>query len=328
MPRVLIPVDVQKKLCLSAKDTVGKDWVTLARYLQVPKSTLYNWSRALRLLPLDVYEKLIELSEFSIGDFNLLPDNWGFVKGGKIKKSHHGRSFWTLEGSIKGGTNSAKKFTLPNYSEKLAELVGIMLGDGGITRTQISITLGYPMDKEYLPFVTNLLNDIFSVKTSIYYSPTKRMARVRASGVNLVKNLLKIGLVQGDKIKQQMDIPAWISDDRIFIQACIRGLIDTDGCVHRKARRSKDGGEYRSIGITFSSHSLPLQKSVISLFNILGFKAAISSSTIYLCGKEQIERYVKEIGFSNPKHLKRYREFKICYGWIKANSDKLFYVST
>lgn len=319
MARVLIPPDVQYNLCLSAREQLGLSWNGLAKYLQVNSSTFENWYKCTRLLPKEIFDKLSEISRLSIKDFKLLPDNWGLVKGGKASLGKQGGKFWTLEGSRKEGRNSANEFINPDYSEDLAEFIGIMLGDGGISRTQISITLGNSTDHEYVPYIIRLIKKLFRVIGSISYPLNKDVVRIRVSGVNLTKNLKKLGLVEGDKIEQKIDIPVWILQREIYIKACIRGLIDTDGCVHRKVRREKDGREYRSIGITFCSASKPLQISVIKLFARLGFKAAISGRTIYLCGKEQVNRYINEIRFSNPKHLNRYQNFLPQYGWIKIS---------
>lgn len=292
-------------------------WNGLARYLQVNPSTFENWYRSRRLLPKEIFDRLIEISGLSVKEFELLPSNWGLIKGGKASLEKQGGKFWTLEGSRKGGKNSANEFINPNYSEDLAEFIGIMLGDGGISRTQISITLGNSTDHEYVPYVIQLIKKLFRVTGRISYPPNKDVVRIRVSGVNLTKNLKKLGLVEGDKIKQNIDIPLWVQESEEYIKACIRGLIDTDGCVHRKVRREKGGREYRSIGITFCSASKPLRISVIKLFAQLGFKAAISGRTIYLCGKEQVKRYLKEIRFSNPKHSNRYQNFLPEYGWVK-----------
>lgn len=321
MPRIYLSKKDQYELCLSAREKLECSWAGLARYLDVLPHTFDNWHRGDRLLPENIFEKLVSISDFPIKKPKLLPDNWGRIKGGKVSTARHGRSFWTLEGSRKGGTNAAKKVPLPSYSENLAEFVGIMLGDGGISRGQITVTLGFTTDKEYASYVIELIYKLFKIKASTYTPSNHNVFRIRASGVNLVKNLLVNGLVQGNKVKQQFDIPGWIQQKEEYIKACIRGLIDTDGCIHRKVRREHNGMEYRSIGITFSSYSKPLQNSLIKLFNIVGFKAAISGVTIYLCGKEQIERYIKEIGFSNPKHLNRYKIFSKNYGWVKVASE-------
>lgn len=325
MSRVYLSKENQYNLCLSVREKLGYTWADLARYLGVLPHTFDNWYRGERLLPENIFTKLVSISNFPIKNPKLLPDNWGRIKGGKVSIARHpNRSFWTLEGSRKGGTNSAKKYLVPPHSDDLAELIGIMLGDGGISRTQISVTLGYTTDRMYVPHIRKLIKRLFKVKTSIYRSEDRDAIRIRASGVNLVKHLLTLGLIEGNKIKQQFDIPFWIQQKEQYIRACIRGMVDTDGCVHRKVRRESNGIEYRSVGITFCSASKPLQISLIKLFNTLGFRVAISGRTIYLCGREQIKRYVKEIGFSNPKHMSRYESFLKDYGWKKFSPEKLF----
>lgn len=331
MPRVLLSSSDQYDLCFSAKLQLNCSWRDLARYLEVNPSTFENWYRGFRLMPEDIFEKLEGISGIKVNNIKILPDNWGEVKGGQKRVELYGKFFGTLEGRKRGGSKAnqsrIKEFTLPIFSNDLAEFVGIMLGDGGISRTQISITLGYSTDKEYVPYVTNLITKIFGAKFSLYRPQVKDVIRIRVSGVNLVKNLIIIGLIEGNKIYQQVDIPDWIFKEQSYMKACIRGMIDTDGCVHRKVRREKNGFEYRSVGITFCSYSMALQSSIIRLFANLGFKVAQSGTTIYLCGKEQITRYVQEIGFSNPKHFIRYRTFLKEYGWKKVLSENCFSLS-
>lgn len=318
MPRVLLSKEIQYKLCFSAREKIGDSWAGLARHLKVHPHTFDNWYKGHRLLPENIFTKLVSISNFPVKSLKLISDNWGQVKGGEQSIQRQGGSFWTLEGSIRGGTNSAKKVLLPDYSAELAEFIGIMLGDGGITRGQISVTLGYTTDKKYVPYIRKLIHKLFKTKTSTYRSTSKDVIRISSSGVNLVKNLLTLGLVKGNKVKQQFDIPRWIFNDKLYMKACIRGLIDTDGCVHRKVRREDSGVEYRSLGITQSSYSPPLQDSIIRIFNTLGFKVSRSGTTIYLCGQKQVKRYVNEIGFSNPRYLNRYQSFLKTHGWIKV----------
>lgn len=318
MARVLLSREIQYKLCLAAREKLKVNWARLARYLQVPPSTLANWYKCERLLPQDIFLELVRIAHISICNPKLFNGNWGRSKGGKMVWLRYGRRPINKHpGYGKNGVSLAKKFPIPSFSKDLAEFVGIMLGDGGITYNQISVTLGYTTDKKYVPYIRKLIHRLFQVQTSIYRTKVKDAIRIRASGVNLVKNLLILGLVQGNKIKQQLDIPKWIQEKDTYIKACIRGMIDTDGCVHRKVRRESNGIEYRSIGITFCSYSKPLQLSLINLFEVIGFKVAISQETIYLCGEKQVKRYIKEIGFSNPKHLKRYQIFLKNYGWRK-----------
>lgn len=321
MSRVYLPKEDQYKLCLSAREKLGCNWVGLARHLGVLPHTFDNWYRGDRLLPENIFTRLVNIADFPIQNPKLLPDNWGRVKGGKVSVARHGRSFWTLKGSRKGGTNSAKRFPTPAYSEDLAEFIGIMLGDGGVSRGQISITLGYTTDWAYGQYIIKLINKVFRITPSICRELYKDAFKIRISGVNFTKNMQKLGLVVGNKIVQQFDIPIWIQEKETYIKACIRGMIDTDGCVHKKVRRERNGFEYRSIGVYFKSASPPLMQSLRLLFNYLGFKVSISGRSFYLCGKEQILRYVDEINFSNPKHKRRYQNFLKEYNWVKASSE-------
>lgn len=322
MFRVLLHKDIQFLLCISAKKQLELNWRQLANYLEVTPRAFENWYRGLYLLPEEIFIKLNNISGLNISDYKLVGDSWGQTKGGRRNVELHGNFFGTIEGRRKAGNKlqllkQTKNFTLQCYSENLAEFIGIMLGDGGMDRVQISVTLGYTTDKNYVPYVRNLIYKLFKAESSLYRSKVKDAIRIRASGVNLVKNLLTLGLVVGNKTKQQIDIPLWIQEKEGYIKACIRGMVDTDGCVHRKVRREPNGIEYRSIGITFSSASKPLQISLRKLFSVLGFKTSISGKTVYLCGKEQIKKYIEEIGFSNPKHFSRYQEFLLNYGWKK-----------
>ncbi len=326
MARVLLSREIQYKLCLSAREELKVSWRGLARSLQVHPHTFDNWYKCKHLLPENIFLKLVNIANFPIKHKKLLPDNWGRVKGGKkawkITWLRYGR--WPINphpGYGKNGESLAKKFPLPRFSVDLAEFIGIMLGDGGINTSQMTVTLGYSTDKKYVPYIRKLIRKLFRAKTSIYRSKVKDAIRIRASGINLIKNLLILGLIQGNKIKQQIDIPIWIQEDKNYIKACIKGMIDTDGCVHRKVRREQNGVEYRSIGITFCSLSKPLQSSFRKLLSMVGFKSSISGKTIYLCGQDQIKRYVEEIGFSNPKHLERYQNFLKYYDWIKVKSE-------
>ncbi|MBI3485954.1 hypothetical protein HY025_03325 [Candidatus Daviesbacteria bacterium] len=305
------------------------NWSGVAKYLNVSPRAFENWYRGRHSLPEDVFIKLNYFSKVSIHNPKILSDNWGQVKGGYSNIKLHGYYFGTAEGRKKGGMNSIakishykvfKKFPMPNYSEKLAEFVGIMLGDGGISKDQISITIGYSTDFEYMPFLIKLIKSLFKANASTYKRTDSDAVTLRVSGVNLVKNLLMLGLVQGNKMKQEnFNIPAWVLESNSYIESCIRSLIDTDGCVFRKVRREKTGVEYRSIGIKFTTASNLLRTTLINMFNILGFKVAPSGRDLYLSGKRQIDKYINEIGFSNPKHSRRYKNFIPEYGWKKFN---------
>lgn len=63
----------------------------------------------------------------------------------------------------------AREIFCPQKNEELAEFVGIMLGDGGITKRQVIVTLNPKTDKAYSIFVKKLMERLFKIKPSMFY---------------------------------------------------------------------------------------------------------------------------------------------------------------
>ena len=59
-----------------------------------------------------------------------------------------------------------KIINIPLLSEKLAEFMGILYGDGGLTRYQVKVTFN-KIDKAYAEFVTRLIKKLFSISASL-----------------------------------------------------------------------------------------------------------------------------------------------------------------
>ena len=141
MARALISKKIQVDLCLSTKNKLQCSWRNLAAYLNVHPHTLYNWYRAERLLP-EVFLRLLEITNAPIINFKLLSNNWGQIKGGQNVKLRHTPliSFEARQRAlakiIRANKARTKIYPLPELSSSLAEFMGIMLGDGGITRDQ------------------------------------------------------------------------------------------------------------------------------------------------------------------------------------------------
>ena len=90
----------------------------------------------------------------------------------------------------------------------------------------------------------------------------------------------------------------------------MRGLFDTDGSIFNHSYKVKDK-EYSYKKFCFTSASPPLITSVFSVLQKWGFNPIISKDKrqIRLESKKDMGNYIKTIGSSNPKHLKKY------YNW-------------
>jgi hypothetical protein len=199
-------------------------------------------------------------------------------------------------------------FVKPPYSTELAEFCGIMLGDGGISAYQATVTLGLKEEKEYGHFVMNLIETLFSIRPGMYRRTNSKAFTIYISRIGIVEFLTNTcGLVQGDKMRYQATIPLWILENPEFSTSCIRGLIDTDGSVFTHRYKSK-GKEYTYKKMSFTSASPPLLNAVLKLFLQNDFHARIGSRfDVRIDSKKDVSNYFKQFGSHNPKHLKRYQ---------------------
>ncbi|HUV47069.1 MAG TPA: LAGLIDADG family homing endonuclease [Candidatus Bathyarchaeia archaeon] len=208
----------------------------------------------------------------------------------------------------KGIIPEAKKFNLPaKLSVKLAEFIGILLGDGSLTPAQVQVTLNANADKNYIPFVITLGNQLFGEIPRVIKRKNINAVVIYYSGINLVKYLTKIGLKIGNKVKQQVDIPTWIKSSTNYQIACLRGLMDTDGGVFlHKYKVNRKIYLYKKI--CFSNRSLPLLYFVNKTLKRLGFTPKlidkVENKKVWLYNKKEVEKYLKVVGTHNPRLLK------------------------
>lgn len=199
-----------------------------------------------------------------------------------------------------GFNNIRKDIVIPNkFSEDLAEFIGALLGDGHLTSTQVTITLG--KKDEYADYVMGLMNNLFEAKPKKIILKNGHIV-IYLGSTRLVRWLVSMGLVF-NKVKAQVDIPKWIFTQKNFMKSAIRGLIDTDGSVYKL----KFGTQ-----ISFTNKSKPLLFSARRILKELDFHpSVVGEKNVYLTQRRDLIRFFKEIGFNNKKHKKRFLEFII-----------------
>ncbi|PJA22250.1 hypothetical protein COX58_02585, partial [archaeon CG_4_10_14_0_2_um_filter_Archaea_38_6] len=114
--------------------------------------------------------------------------------------------------------------------------------------------------------------------------------------------LEELGLKRGNKVLNNVGIPLWVFNDKNFLKACIRRLIDTDGSIFRMSKRDSN-----LIRINFKNCSKKLLKETREGFIKLGFNPSkiIMNTHFFLSRQKEIKRYYEEVTFNNPKHLNR-----------------------
>jgi hypothetical protein len=300
-------------------------WKKIAKTLNLNERTLYDWRSGKSNPDADAVLLLTKMSNVPIGKHKTVDDYWYVSKaaklGGVARHKKYG-DFGTIDGCRKGGIvsqkqrmenpekyrklgcNVRKKFGKLTHSEDLAEVLGILLGDGSLTDYQITVTLDATVDRQYAHFVQKLFSLVLGEKPS--WSERDNVIELKLSGASLIDVLEDVGLERGNKVEHQVGIPDWIFKKREYQKACARGLFDTDGCIfqHRKLQKTY-------IGWTFTNYSLSLIGGMEKILQNFDFEPAKPKLTnLYMYSAKATVRYIDIIGSHNPKHTGKVLQYK------------------
>lgn len=225
----------------------------------------------------------------------------------------------TPEGRRKGGMHALanmrargiipteKPFHAPNgYSVELAELVGILLGDGHIGQSQWTISLNAVADARYAVYVVQLIKKLFLFTPSVLHRVKTHTLVIYSGGKRNIGYFQQIGLKIGNKVTQQVGVPLWIIQNALYSAACLRGLIDTDGGIfkHTYVVGKK---RYTYIKLSFSNRSMPLLQFVYTTLKATGLTPKlvdkIANKKVWLYNHSEVTQYIERIGTHNPRLL-------------------------
>ena len=292
--RIIFAKGKQNEFVIHAKDVSGLSWIELAERVGIHRRTLSDWRRERYTISESGLDKICEIAKIKRPlDLTTRDAFWYTSIGGKIA----GRSNFKKYG---------REIKIPKEDERLAEFIGIMLGDGGMTKTQVRVTLNSKTDAEYVKFVQNLIKTLFDVEPSLQIVESRTTTDVIVSRVKLVAFCESIGLKVGSKLKNGSDIPKWINKNDAFKMNCIRGLFDTDGCIFGERHKIKNK-TYEYPRWAFVSASEYLLQSTFTILRELDFSPKIRNNrSVQLESRADIIRYFEVIGTSNLKHRNRF----------------------
>ena len=291
--RIRLKRGFQRKLILSAKS--NQTWRQLAQKIGISENYLKIDMKNERVfLSEKTYRALCSFANINYDSKILekLDENWGRSKGGK-----------------KASTNNPSKILLFKPSEELAELIGIVLGDGNLWVKQggyhyVRISGDKIKDKNYLlNYVNPLFKRLFGTEMNIQIHRKDNGMMLTKGSRDIILTLNKFGIPSGNKMKNNVSIPQWILASKKYTRACIRGLIDTDGAVIPITGRNYPY-------IWFSCNIENLRKSFDEAMQLLEFRTSKwnirenHGAEVYIGNKKDIVRFLKEVGLSNTKHLK------------------------
>lgn len=206
----------------------------------------------------------------------------------------------------------------PKISPKLAEFVGIMLGDGSIVANDrikqyaVYVCGNSEDDKRYLlDFIKPLIRDLFDVNVSVKYHKKFKEILLYKYSKDFVKLLEKIGLKAGNKKANNVGFPNWIFTDKKLVAACLRGLFNTDGTIYKRWK-------HRGYFIEFTSNIIKLQNDITKALDLLGInhskwfrsKGPIANRCS-ICSQGEVKRFLSTVGSSNPKYSETIQKARV-----------------
>lgn len=166
-----------------------------------------------------------------------------------------------------------------------------------MTRYYLRIYLNSIADKMYLPYVHALCKTLFpNGRVSQYTRKSRGTDEIQISSSEVCQYLPDAGFDPKSRT-----IPHWIQSKREYSAATIRGLFDTEGSVSLK-RFAGRNGSYVYAQLAFTNKNENLLNFAEKNLRKLGYKPTKGSAkNIYISNARDVDRYMIEIGSSNPK---------------------------
>lgn len=198
------------------------------------------------------------------------------------------------------------------------EIIGIMIGDGCVLYYPeksvygIEISGNVDEEKEYFELISSFLEKMFEKKPriSIKYSSKGRCLKLVLWGKSIAEYFIKIGI--SPRKTYTAKIPAsllmWNKSKHI-----IRGLFETDGSLYFSYSKTK--GLYPTYPrLEIKTVSLDLAKQLYYLLKQRFFHVQLrkteSTYCVYVSGVKMLDKWVKEIGFTNQRSKTKYLFWK------------------
>ena len=206
--------------------------------------------------------------------------------------------------------------TNEQYQIKLAEFIGILLGDGSICiknvnskcHNRLKITLDSNSDKEYINYVSNLIEDLFKIKPHIKKRSNENAVDIFVFNKQIITFLIdEVGLQLSPKWNRAIVPIAFLKDDTDLL--VIRGYFDTDGAL---VTANNNGTIYPRLEMKVCPS--PMQNQFIEIlnkhkFNFGAYNIGKGKIRIQLNGKTQLKKWIESVGFSNQKNIAKIERF-------------------
>ncbi len=191
--------------------------------------------------------------------------------------------------------------------ERESEILGILFGDGSLSRTegsvQIAITGNKIDDESYLlGHVRTLFLKVFNLELTSRYRYGENTMDLYRHSKKVASILHYWGMPYG--LKKLEDLRPKLE---VIPNAFIRGVFDTDGSVYCKY------GPYAQIQFKAVSNSLMsfIREHLVALgFHPTRLRPDEAKIRFSLCRQSEVDAFFRTVSPTNPKHLDRLRRIR------------------
>ncbi|MBI2070503.1 MAG: hypothetical protein HYT79_07835 [Elusimicrobia bacterium] len=190
-----------------------------------------------------------------------------------------------------GPYRSSKPLNLSRSAE-LAELIGIILGDGSLAPSSRTQRLLISLDsrvQDQVRYTAYLMKNVFEIEPKVVLQKGAHCNRVYIYHNGIAEAL---GLPLGNKIKNDVGVPRWIKDDDSHLKLCLRGLFETDGSYYEQPHNS-------TYVLDFKNKCRQLLQDVFDGLVQLGYRPQKGGDYVRLAKKAEVQKFAKEINFRN-----------------------------
>ena len=215
---------------------------------------------------------------------------------------------------INGFFHDCFKMAVEQLNPEICELIGAFIGDGYLTNSGKTYTFGISgnrqLDEDYLKNrVKSLIKRNFPfTEPRLHYRSDENTLMLRVNSKRFYEFFVSLGFKKGKKSKT-VKIPEVITENDSYMNATIRGIFDTDGCVFFDKRASYKK-PYPRVTLQMVSPGLikQLQTYLSKHFMVYSHdyhRYGEYRGCVEIYGSRQLESFLKKIGLSNRRHLSK-----------------------
>lgn len=206
------------------------------------------------------------------------------MKKRKIDNFYNWREKMKQRGIIKSNYPNIRK------SGNLAELIGVVLGDGHIgkfPRCEVLRILSNSNNRGFIKRYAGLVKEIFGKTPTVAKTKGYHCTAITIYEKNISKRLK---IPSGARKEKRIHVPRWISRRKNHVIRYLRGLYEAEGCycVHKPTSTYK---------FQFTNRNDSMLKNVKKLLIKLGYHPYVSNYQVQIARKKEVEQIRKLLQF-------------------------------